>query len=119
MKSVIIEAWCSPFRSDIYEQTIISLDTDTTHYYDVDISEYMGDHFISDHFNNTEELGLWKVVFRLDISHCHDSYWSEYDTEYKFTPIFKAKMNSWSEVKDRWLELTGRYEEYYASRTIQ
>ena len=117
---VICEFWCSPLRKEIYSETYIALDTEDLYLSDEIKNSYIdcyGD-FWQDVFGEESDSvgGLWKVVCQIGIS-WENSYDYEGipDTEAVFNTdtIFKSKCTSLTDLKWRWLDLTGRTQEYF------
>ena len=118
MIEAIIEVWCSPSRQEIYSTKMIPLCAGEIFNVKDDIDDYISWHsdFFYDAFGEDYEnqKGLWKVVFKLNIS--YSNYYTydgpDYDVNLNYEEFFKGKCTSWVEMKYVWLELCGKAEEY-------
>lgn len=122
---VICEFWCSPLRKEIYSETFIALDTE-----DLYLSDEIKNSYIDCYGNFWEDVfgedyatvsGLHKVVCKVGISwELSYDYEGFPDTESVFDTevIFKSKCGSFTELKWKWLELTGRFEKYYFDQIV-
>lgn len=119
----ICEFWCSPLRNEVYSEKYI---IPGTYEYDVvsEIKEnYVGSFgdFWYDVFgeDNASVGGLWKVVCTVGVSYRHFYDWEgcpDCKVEFKVEVTFKEKCQSLTELKWKWLELTGRAEKYNEKR---
>lgn len=112
----IVEVWCSPFRQEIYHQTIIPVFAGEPLGVEDDLQEYLSgwsnfffDAFGEDHFDTK---GLWKVVFNVNVTYVdyytHDG--PDCDVGFEYKEIFKSQCQSWSEVKYIWLGLKEKFQ---------
>lgn len=117
---VLCEFWCSPFRREIYSENFILLEgTDESYVLD-EIKEFytgaFGDFWFDVFGENTDEIkGLFRVVIEVDVNWEHNYDWEGIpDTETKFNLrlIFKGQCACFSEVKWKWLELSGKLDWY-------
>ena len=116
---VLCEFWCSPLRKEVYSDTYISLCTE--HHYVLDeINEnYVNDYgdFWEDVFGEGYEGlgGLYKVVCNIEVEWKQYNFYEGIETEVLFSTevLFKSKCSCLSELKWKWLELTGKTQDYF------
>lgn len=117
---LIYEMWCSPFRKEIYSETAINLGTFDHYQIQDDIACYIDElntDFWIDLFDTDYDKikGLWKVVFNLEVIYSQDAWTGEHDVDFHIGEIlFKSKCNNFRQLKETWLNITGKEEEYYS-----
>ena len=116
---VICEFWCSPLRKEIYSDSYIALDTEDLYLSDEIKNSYIdcyGD-FWEDVFGEGYEGlgGLYKVVCNIEVEWKHYNFYEGIETEVLFSTevLFKSKCSCLSELKWKWLELTGKTQDYF------
>lgn len=117
---VICEFWCSPLRKEIYSDSYIALDTEDLYLSDEIKNSYIdcyGDFWEDVFEENSDSVGgLWKIVCKVGVSWelCYD-YEGIPETEAIFNTevIFKSKCTSFTDLKWRWLDLTGKTQDYF------
>lgn len=120
MIEAIVEVWCSPLRQKDYSIKIIPLCAGDLFNVEDDIRDYINWDFYLNTFgvDYLDVKGLWKVVFKIDISYHelydHYSGANEVDVDIGQEVLFKGQCQEWAEMKYIWLELNGKSDEYFS-----
>lgn len=119
---LIYELWCSPFRKEIYSEDAINLGTFDYFQIQDDIACFISDtceDFWIDLFDEdySQIKGLWKVVFVLEVNYSRDEWTGEHDVDFIIDEIlFMSKCRNYAQLKETWLGITGKGQEYYDQR---
>lgn len=112
MCRVIVEAWMSPKRKEVYSSGYITMQPTLANYVWEAVQEFL-DEYGSDNifslFGETEQDGLWKIVVEVDLVYTRDHY-GESDLEFNTGQVFaKTKSKNFSDLRDTWAFLTNRH----------